>query len=443
MDDREHDATGPRQQRPGHQAPPGSKAEKRHAREAGDLPFMSRLEQAQAGDEGAQVFFYEALRRQDTAVQAFLEKLSDQGDATANLLLRGYYLSLLLRIRTGDADALDVLREQVLKQNFVAHELLLELTAREDQIALTVLRASYDCLLEQIWEGSTSSLAFFHGQLQHQNDEALAFLSERAAQDTRVCTMLLHPYYRLLVSQAVGDERNMAIFRRQLQRKDEVAQTFLIQQVGEGSDDAFRVLWEYYRPDIERHVRQLVLGASARLVEELTQAIFVKVWRSLPNRNDKEPKMQFRAWLYRVANSEVFDYFDSLKTRRARTAIPLIELSENASVPGPEDEVCEQDHLQALLREALLCLSERARKCVLMADVEGYSTQEIARELGIRQGTVTAYLSRSRAELRNYLQALNYRSGDTQQPSSESNKRHGKKRGTGEQDSNERGDSHE
>ena len=335
---------------------------------------------------------------------------ANQGNSAVSLLLQGYYLSLLLSIRAGDEHATGVLCEQVVKQNRVAHELLVELVARDDQVARRVLYASYDLLLEQLLRGNMSALTFFQEQLQHQNDGALAFLSERAAHDTRVSTVLLHPYYQLLLPLAIGNEQRMAVFRKQLGRNDEVVQAFLAQQVERGSDDAFRVLWESYRLEIEPYVQQMFVGASLDLVAELTQATFEKAWRSLPNRKHKGQKMQFRAWLHKVAASEVIDY---LRRRQTSTSIYLMELDVDLFTPGPEDKVCEQESIDCL-KQALLRLSKRARTCVLMADVEEYSTQEIAEKLGIQQSTVTSYLTRSRAKLRDYyLQAINHDASET------------------------------
>lgn len=409
MDGRKHDETTPPPQESCPQDALCAKAGESHAQEVGNLLLVSRFEQAQAGNVDAQAFFHEALRRRDATVQAFLERKANQGNSGASLLLQGYYLSLLLSIRAGDEYALDVLCEQVVKQKLIAHELLVELVARDDQVARRVLYSSYDLLLKQLLRGNMSALAFFQEQLQSQNDGALAFLSERATHDTRVSTVLLHPYYQLLLPLAIGNEQRMAVFRKQLRRNDEVLQAFLAQQVEKGSDDAFRVLWESYRPEIEPYVQQMVVGASLELVAELTEATFEKAWRSLPNRKHKEQKMQFRAWLHKVAASEVIDY---LRRRQTGTSTYLTEMDVDLLTPGPEDEVCKQENI-ACLKQALLRLSKRARTCVLMADIEGYSTREIAEKLGIQQSTVTSYLTRSRAKLRDYyFQAINHDASD-------------------------------
>lgn len=427
MDGSEHDAMTSTSQGRCHQKL--LCAEKRPVRGVGDLSLISRFEQAQAANEDALVFFHEALRCQNTSVQIFLESRANQGNIAASLLLRAHYLSLLLDIRAGDEHATIILHTQVVKQGSIAHELLIELVAQGDRIAHQVLYTSYDFLLEQLLKGDVEALTFFRGQLQRQNEEALAFLSERAAQDARVYTTLLYPYYYLLLPLAIGSEQGMTVFWKQLQNKDEGIQAFLVQQIEEGSDDAFRIVWECYRVEIYRYVKSLV--GDVDLAEELIGAIFTKVWRSLPTRN-KGQKMHIRAWLYSVAYSETLDY---LRKRRVRTSISLAGVDANASVPGPENGVCERD----CLKEALLRLSKRARKCVLMADVEGYSTLEIARALRVQQSTVTSYLARTRAKLRDYyLQAVSQMQNGTKLKSPDSGKYLEKKQGTGKPDANGR-----
>jgi len=71
MDGRKHDETTPPPQESSHQEALGAKTGESHVQRVGDLLLVSRFEQAQAGNVDAQAFFYEALRRQDAAVQAF------------------------------------------------------------------------------------------------------------------------------------------------------------------------------------------------------------------------------------------------------------------------------------------------------------------------------------------------------------------------------------
>jgi RNA polymerase sigma-70 factor (ECF subfamily) len=56
-----------------------------------------------------------------------------------------------------------------------------------------------------------------------------------------------------------------------------------------------------------------------------------------------------------------------------------------------------------VLQEALLSLSAEDRHVLLLADVEGYSGEEIAAQTGLSHGAVRTRLSRARARLRELL----------------------------------------
>jgi hypothetical protein len=130
---------------------------------------------------------------------------------------------------------------------------------------------------------------FFHEQLRCQNVSALEFLSEHAVVDDRVCTALLYPYYQSLLPQAVENTPEMAIFQKQLKREDGMVEAFLVQQIEKGRDDAFRVLWVNYRLGIFRYVKGMI--GDETVAEDLIADTFLKAWRSLPNRRNKERNM--------------------------------------------------------------------------------------------------------------------------------------------------------
>lgn len=314
MDGREHDVATSSSQKPCDQEFLRPEVEKRHPQDTENFLLMSKFEQAQTGHEDAQGFFQEALQSQNAMVHAFLVKRAYHGDTVAYLLLRGYYLSLLLDMRAGDERAAAVFCRHVEQQEGVAHGLLVELIARGDGVARQILYASYTSLLERLLKGSVSVQQFFHEQLRCQNVSALEFLSERAVADDRVCTALLYPYYQSLLPQAVENTPEMAIFQKQLEREDGMVEAFLVQQIEEGSDDAFRVLWVTYRQGIFRYVKGMI--GNETVAEDLIAETFLKAWRSLPTRRNKERKMNFRTWLQSVAHSVTMDY---LKTGGRRT----------------------------------------------------------------------------------------------------------------------------
>jgi len=440
MNSREHDVPISPPQNLCHQEVLPTKSGDRHARKAGESLFKLRYEQAQAGDEEALLFLHEQLCCQNVAVLILVDEQAGYGEEAARALLQSYYLSLLLDVRAGNEDAAILLSGQIVKSHGVAHELLVELSGHGDQIARHILHRGYDTLLQDAlgWTVVLGTRAFFHEQLLRKNMLVLSFLSERAAQDTRIATTFLKPYYQSLLTQAMKHDWALTIFYEQLQRKDEVIQAFLAQQVEERNEDALEVLWKCYRSEIYQYIKKFVKDEP--LADDLIGRTFFKVWKSLPTRN-KERKMDFRAWLYKVAYSVIIDYF---REEKQEPPSPPHNMREGASIVKAGEKVvgCEVD----CVRIALKRLSERARERILMADVEGYSTQEIAMAQRITQSSVTSHLSRDRARLgRYYLQAVNEKYSGTkrQQPSAHHEGRfRGKKQTAGKQPGNERGESH-
>lgn len=75
--------------------------------------------------------------------------------------------------------------------------------------------------------------------------------------------------------------------------------------------------------------------------------------------------------------------------------------------PNPEDD-CRNSELHARLKELLPQLPPSLRKAFQLRDLDGLSTREAARILGVAEGTVKGELARARAKLRRLLRrALN------------------------------------
>ena len=137
--------------------------------------------------------------------------------------------------------------------------------------------------------------------------------------------------------------------------------------------------------------------------EDLTQEVFVRVFRSL---NTYTPGT-FEGWLHRITTNLFLD----MVRRRARIRFEGIAEDAHERLPGREpspQQLLDDRSLDGDVQSALEGLPADFRAAVVLCDIEGLSYEEIAATLGIKLGTVRSRIHRGRAQLRD---ALDHRSG--------------------------------
>ena len=132
--------------------------------------------------------------------------------------------------------------------------------------------------------------------------------------------------------------------------------------------------------------------------EDLTQEVFVRVFRSL---HTYRPGTM-AGWLHRITTNLFLD------GARRKQRIRFDALSDEAAhrlpsaMPGPDtvqmDQVFDPD-----VEAALASLAPDFRAAVVLCDIEGLSYEEIADVLGLKLGTVRSRIHRGRAQLRSAL----------------------------------------
>jgi RNA polymerase sigma-70 factor (ECF subfamily) len=162
-------------------------------------------------------------------------------------------------------------------------------------------------------------------------------------------------------------------------------------RAGEGLD--FRAVYETWFDPVCRWLR--ALGGPRHDVEDLAQEVFVVVRRKLPGFDGEN----LAGWLYRISANTASDarrraWFRHLFVRRADE--PLEELSQSGAGPA---ELAERREAERLLYSMLDRLSEKRRRAVILAEIEGYDSDEIARLEGIPAATARTRLHHGRQDL--------------------------------------------
>jgi RNA polymerase sigma-70 factor (ECF subfamily) len=156
---------------------------------------------------------------------------------------------------------------------------------------------------------------------------------------------------------------------------------------------------------LERHHGRIFTFATYLLssrveAEDVTQEVFVKLWRS----GDAVPPERVGAWLLRVTRNACFDHLRRRRWQRRFTTVdqgdPPPDTASNA--PGPE-VLAAASELGRRLLEALVLLGEPHRSIVILRHVEGLSCREIGEVVDMTEGSVRVALHRARRRLRDQL----------------------------------------
>jgi len=176
----------------------------------------------------------------------------------------------------------------------------------------------------------------------------------------------------------------------------------------DGPEDRARTLEAAKTGDLaafERLMRQherLVLATAWRLLgnledaQDAAQEVFLRLYRNL---GKVEASKSFPSWLYRVTVNVCHDH------RRVRPVTEPIDYWEGLAAPGsgPQEELTEAERRRAL-DLGLQRLSKKEREALVLRDLEGLPTSEVARILGSSEATVRSQISKARLKMKGFVE---------------------------------------
>lgn len=151
-------------------------------------------------------------------------------------------------------------------------------------------------------------------------------------------------------------------------------------------------------------------GAALRLTrnpqdaEDLVQETYAKAFAAF---HQFTPGTNVKAWLYRILNNAFISNYRKAQRRPKEAESDQVEDWQEYSAASHDSRGLVSAEAEALenlpdseIKDALDQLSDDRRTVVYLADVEGFSYQEIADIVGVPIGTVMSRLHRGRTQLR-------------------------------------------
>jgi len=190
----------------------------------------------------------------------------------------------------------------------------------------------------------------------------------------------------------------------------------LVSRARAGDGDAFRALTEPHRRELQVHCYRML--GSLQDAEDAVQDTLLAAWQGF---GGFEGRASVRTWLYRIATNRCLNVLRSASRRPARAwDVPKVEPPEPTRLgevvwlepypdallegaidvpPGPEARYEQAESVSLAFVTALQALPPRQLAVLILRDVLGYHSNEVAGMLDATVDSVNSALKRARASL--------------------------------------------
>ena len=151
-----------------------------------------------------------------------------------------------------------------------------------------------------------------------------------------------------------------------------------------------------------RQHERMVLVTALRILgslhdaQDASQEVFLKLYRHL---GKVESTGNLSGWLYRVTVNACHDL-----RRRRPAAVPVEDAAELRSPEADPGQQSAEAERRRVLQLSLRMLSGKERAALVLRDLEGLTTEEVARVLGSSEATVRSQISKARVKVKEFVE---------------------------------------
>ncbi len=150
-------------------------------------------------------------------------------------------------------------------------------------------------------------------------------------------------------------------------------------------------------------IRAVIRKLTGSENEDIEQEVYIKAWRNMDNYEDKG---KFSQWICMIAANVCRDYFRSRQYKISACSVSSEDVINKVRVGGRQEEIVDAKSRQKIILKAVDDLPKKMRQVVVWHEFEELSIEQIAKKLGVSEGTVKSRLFNARKVLSEKLQFL-------------------------------------
>lgn len=175
----------------------------------------------------------------------------------------------------------------------------------------------------------------------------------------------------------------------------------LIRRAQQGDHEAFEALLRQHTRRVLSLITHLLRRSAD--VEDVAQQVFLKVYLALPRFDFRSA---FSSWLYRIVVNECYDHLRRQRAQKSPASAEvqveelavLEQMGQSATQPRTIDAAARAE-LDQVVEKLFRRLPPEDRLVLTLKELEGFSVEEIAQVMGLRENTVKVRLFRARRRM--------------------------------------------
>jgi RNA polymerase sigma-70 factor (ECF subfamily) len=174
--------------------------------------------------------------------------------------------------------------------------------------------------------------------------------------------------------------------------KEDIA---LIARFQNGDKQAFTELYKLYSNTLYLNLVKLV--KSEDIATEMLQEIFVIIWEK---RHTIEIKSSLRAYLFRVAENKVMDFYR--RVNRNKHLLSTIQKIASEHYSYIEEDIISREDA-SMIKKAIDTLPPQRRQIFELCKLQGKTYHEVSTQLGISPATINDHIVKGTKTIREFL----------------------------------------